>query len=760
WGRVRYDIVALAALAIAALLAAASWLGPGLGGGADAAEGGARGDTLRYAIFPFRYAAGTDSIPLETLLHDALDRWEEISLVDAFETGEAVERTGRRELDPDAAAAVALSEGAGRFVMAQVTELGDSLLWVRAGLFEARGDEAIEVRTNAIRSPRTLEGADDAFRRLAAGLVLREPAAATAGGGVGTRSLEAYQAFDYGLRAVEDWRLARADSGFRRATRFDPEFARAHLWVALARAWQERDRATWAPAARRAQLGAERLAPRDRGMAEAIRLQAESRTPEACRPWRSLTGEYGDDFAVWYGLAHCLSEDTIVVRSTESPTGWAFRSSYHAAIEAYEEAFTRLPSILESFHGESFRALRDILLVSPRLLRVGRAESGGLDRFYAYPRWLGDTLAYVPAEGAAGIFSPADAEALHRMRRKFREVATTWVAEAPASARAREALAYGLMMTGGPGALDTLMRGRSLAAGEDERFDLARSEVWVRLVLSLPGDPDGLRRVRTLTDSLLAHAEAQLRSHPAAAAGLAALVGRADLAASYARRAADDEDPNLAADSRLLGQALSDARALLTFASLGGPVDSVAELGRRVERSIRTTVSEEERTGERGQWLVRPAMLMVGDYEFPWEDELALAPVVAARSALTRGDTGAVRTTLDSIAAVRRTALPFARTFDAQLPEMRLLIEIGDFEGARDWVDRTLSVLPRVDLALLTFPESVGPLIRIAALRARVAAELDRPEEAARWARAVTILWADGDPFLDDRMEALRPLIE
>lgn len=750
--------VAWIALAVVALVAAASWLAPELGGGANRADAGVRGDTMRYAIFPFLYADGTDSIPLETLLHDALDRWEEITVVDALQIGEAVARSGRAELDAASAAEVALAEGAGRFVMAQVTELGDSLLWVRAGLFEARGDDAVEIRQYAIRSTRTLEGADTAFVRLAAGLLFRAPPSAEAGGGIGTNSLEAFQAFDYGQRAVEEWHLPRADSGFWRATRFDREFARAQLWVALTRAWQEQDRATWAPAARRAELAAEELAPRDRGMAEAIHLQAENRAPEACRRWRSLTGEYEDDFAVWYGLAHCLSEDTIVVREPDSPTGWAFRSSYHSAIEAYREAFVRLPSILESFHPEDYRALRRILRLSGTG-RTGVAEAGESGNFFAFPQWQGDTLAYVPGPVARGGFvdvpyDPArGAEAMRRLREMFREIATTWVAEAPSSARARQALAQGMMMTGEPGALDTLLRARGMAASEEERFDLARSEVWVRLMLSLPDDPEGLRRVRSLADSLLESAPGAMEADPDAGASLATLLGRAKLAASWARRASMDED------SRLLRQALSDGRALLAFSSLGGPADSIARLERQVEANIRSAVPPEEYRAERNAWLIRPATMVFPDIRFSSEGELTFDPVMAAQRALAHGDTSTVRSSLETFTSYRKAWLSHLRTLDTQIAEMRLLIELGELEAATEWVEPTMSLLPQVDLEMLARPEGAGPLIRIAALKAELASRMGRPEEASRWARAVTILWSDTDPFLRPRVEALQGMI-
>lgn len=377
----------------------------------------------------------------------------------------------------------------------------------------------------------------------------------------------------------------------------------------------------------------------------------------------------------------------------------------------------------------------------------------------AVPQWMGDTLAYVPAPVERGSFAdvPYDparkAEAMRRLREMFREIATTWVAEAPSSARARQALAQGMMMTGEPGALDTLMRARSVAADEEERFDLARFEVWIRLMLSLPDDPEGLRRVRSLADSLLESAPEAMEANPDAGAALATLLGRANLAASWARRTSRDED------SRLLRQALSDGRALLTFASLGGPADSIIRLERQVEANIRSAVPPEEYRAERNAWLVRPATMVFPDIHFSSEDELTFDPVMAAQRALADGDTSAARRSVERFNSYRNAWTSHLRTLDTQIAEMRLLIELGELEAAVEWVEPTMSLLPQVDPESLARPEGVGPLIRIAALNAELASRLGRPEEASRWARAVTIVWSDADPFLQPRLEALEDMI-
>lgn len=749
--RTRRTVWAVTAAAL--MLVAASWLLPGLGRrGADALPE-ARADTTRYAIFPFDYTADADFDFAEPLLHDALARWDDISVVDAFEVGDAVQRTGQSALRVAAAAEVAREERAGRFIMGRVSPLGDSLR-VLAVLYEVEPDG--EVRTGsseAIWVPGNLDGAEAKFGELAAVLLFRGNPPDDARTGVGTRSLQALKAFQYGEQAVRTWELARADSGFLRATLHDPAYARAHLWLALVRAWAEVAPSKWTLPTQQAVLHVDRLPKRDAAMAEAIWLQAEGRTGEACSNWDALTDSYANDFAVWFGLAHCLSRDSIVVPDAGSQSGWSFRSSRHRALEAYEEAFKKLPSILEDIHSESHRSIRRIFLeASGTTLRRGRAEWPDTTRFRAYPGWQGDTLAHVPYLRSQGL-SLQDAttkQAMLQLREMWLEWAATAVAATPASARARASLAYAMMLAGEPAALDTLLGAQKFARTEDERFDLTRSEIWMRLALALPDDPAQLERARVLADSLLLHATDALASHPHAAAGIAALLGRAHEAARYARQM--PADPH----SALPHRAQADANALLVFAALGGPIDSIARLEQEVEGAIRRLTDASARRGERGRWLVRPATLAVPDYRF--RTDIAFDWVVSAQRSLADGDTVAVRESLARAEVQKQTQLPFVRTFDTQFAEMRLLIGLGDLAGAAAWVDPSLAVLAEVDLDNLSRAEGVGPLVRIAAHRAEVAAGLGDHGEARRWAGAVLTLRVESDPFLQPLIDRMREL--
>ena len=291
------------------------------------------------------------------------------------------------------------------------------------------------------------------------------------------------------------------------------------------------------------------------------------------------------DFAAWYGLANCLSRDDAVQRDSTSPSGWRFRTSYEQSTRAYERAFQLVPSILRAQRGSSYESLRRLLKTSTNALRFGRGLSSGAADFAAYPLWQGDTLAFVPYPTKEILSRPwavseATSLAVRHQRERFHDIATSWVAAYPRSADAMEALAIALELLGDPSALDTLRRARAVASSPGERVRAAGSEVWMRVKFSVPSDLVGLQSARALADSQLRSYALAEAPEPEVLASLAALTGRAQLAAALKRPTevpAGWEGP-----PELEWMAVR----LLTFAALGGPVDSL----RVLERTVGTTI--------------------------------------------------------------------------------------------------------------------------------------------------------------------------
>jgi len=726
----------------------------GLGG---PGSGGTSPDTTRYAILPFERQAGAGA-PLNEveLLHDALGRWTGLTVIDPLLVRDALSESDGRPLSHDAATQLARRLGAGRHIWGEMSPMADSLR-IQGALYDTERGSRLHVQT--VRLGAGLGGADTTFARMANALLLRGDPPDGAPSDNVTRSLPARQAYGRGQEAIATWSLALADSAFASATAWDPDFAQAYLWAALARWWSGADPARWRVQAQQAALHRERMSDRDRTMAEAVLAHARGDLLQSCTLWRGQTQRAPRDFVAWYGLAQCLVEDDAVL--ADSNGGWRFRTSYHQALRAYQRAFELHPPILASFRGGGYASLRDIFRIGGNLRRPGRALPPDTARFGADPTWRGDTLAYVPVPlhrvVSAGLTArPADQnEADRHLRLMFRDVALSWVALSPQSADAMEALAIALALLGDPAALDTLRRGSTLVRDPGERFRVAAAEVWMQLAFALPWDDAGLRRTRSLADSLLLRRRPDQVADPWLLAGLAALTGRADLAATYAR------DSRAAAAIGAPPSLRGIAPALLVYAALGGPADSLIALERRVAATIDDALLPAERPMAQRQWVARPATLAFPSHRFAALSTLAgkvedyLLDLQADWAAL---DSNSVRRGLADLRGVRQQFLPPYRTLDALYPEAALLAALGDDRAAAEWLDPTLRALPQVTPSLLASPVHAASLIRAAALRAAVAERLGDRDGARQWASAVVSLWSDADPFLQPLVSELRQL--
>src|SRR5205085_2255791 len=81
------------------------------------------------------------------------------------------------------------------------------------------------------------------------------------------------------------------------------------------------------------------------------------RWADACREYARVLRTDSSDFRAWYGLGDCRSRDRVVVADARSRTGWRFRSSKHAAVEAYVRALDLAPSFLLAFRGSAYGRL-------------------------------------------------------------------------------------------------------------------------------------------------------------------------------------------------------------------------------------------------------------------------------------------------------------------------------------------------------------------------------------------------------------------
>jgi tetratricopeptide (TPR) repeat protein len=275
----------------------------------------------------------------------------------------------------------------------------------------------------------------------------------------GTRSRVARQVFSRALDSVFAWNLEAADSAFNTATRADPQFTEALLWLGQVRSWEGAQPATWQSAAERAAAGRDRLSPRDQLLSDALVALSRGQPERACPIWRHGTELHSGDFVVWYGLGSCLSSDRAVLRDDRSPSHWAFRTSYAEATRAYVRAFRLLPSIHRSLAAGSYLSVRRLLWTSTDNLRSGSAVAPDTGMFVAYCAWQRDTLAFIPyrlSELPELRRSRTLSLAVGKERELFHDIATAWVTAYPKSADALDALALSLALLGNPAALDTM----------------------------------------------------------------------------------------------------------------------------------------------------------------------------------------------------------------------------------------------------------------------------------------------------------------
>ncbi len=573
----------------------------------------------------------------------------------------------------------------------------------------------------------------------------------------GTHSLGALMDVLAGRRAAQSWNLAAADSAFGTAAATDEQYAPAFFWLAQVRYWRAQPVATWqSPAVRAASNHG--LGAREAVLNSALLALAGGDRPRACEIWRGLAHRDHADFAAWFSLAQCLVADSVVLPDARSPTRWRFRSSYQEALQAYETAFQLRPELCRALSDRAYASVRDQFFTRRNTIRWGRAAAPDTMSFAAYPSWdrRADTLVFRPRPHAELLTNPAMAEgaleAVNRERQRFERVALAWVASMPENADALVALAVALDLSSSPAALDTLRHALRVARTPQDSTRIAGLEVWISVRQALPGDSSSLKRAVSLAGVVLARApsgsEAMLLS------SLAALTGQAGRAAVLAR------DPSVLEEHRSERGIVDVAYPLLVFAALGGPDDSLRLYGSRLEGRL-DRLQPDAASGPRGEWLVRAATML-----FP--DSLAgfvasprdADPLLLAQEALRHGNSARARGMLASLDSARgRQGLrPGDLTFDEVYAESQLrnLLEGPEKGGA--WLDSALSAVATAEPGDLADPAIAGSLARSIALRAELADRSHDPATAARWARALGILWVDADDYFQPLVRRVRRL--
>src|SRR5213078_531600 len=194
-------------------------------------------DSARYVILPFAHREGSQAIDLDgadcaEFLSEAFGRWTDVRLTDKTRIYDALYR--RRAGVPfripfDAALAIARQLGAGRVVIGQLWNFGDTLR-LTVGVYDA-ARAGPPLREATARIPSATAHAGAAFNALAASLLGADPGPPVGTGAEQTRSLQAYNAARLGQRALRAWDLPGAARAFRAAIASDSELAHACVWL-------------------------------------------------------------------------------------------------------------------------------------------------------------------------------------------------------------------------------------------------------------------------------------------------------------------------------------------------------------------------------------------------------------------------------------------------------------------------------------------------------------------------------------------------
>jgi hypothetical protein len=409
------------------------------------------------------------------------------------------------------------------------------------------------------------------------------------------------------------------------------------------------------------------------------------------------------------------------------------------------------------FSDDLFQGVREMFVTSRSVMRRGSRDGSSSVTHMGRAAWQGDSLVFIPfpvdrvRAGERETLRLNTNEAVQRQRRILAEAATSWVASNRDNAVAMEALAFALEMVGDAAALDTLRRARAMATTEDDRVRIAVHEVWLQLKFAIPDDIAGMRSARRVADSLLRLSRSGSSARTAFLTGLAALTGRASLAASLAVYATQLEG------HRQPAAVVRPGLALMAFSALGGPSDSLRRWENQLANAIRLTVDAVEQPTARRLWSSRAATLAFPDFTkaanvlVKGDDQ-----VLDALLAFVSGDSAGANSYLDAAARTRLTVRPSDLSYDGMWPEFVLLAQLGRHRRAVSELDAMLSVLPvTAPMALADFP-AAGTFVRAMALRAELAEILGDTAQMRRWSRTCAILWSDADSFLQPTVLRMR----
>jgi tetratricopeptide (TPR) repeat protein/TolB-like protein len=384
------------------------------------------------------------------LLSMDMSRWTDIQVVPDKRVGDLM-----REL-PASAATLTLNDGltlarragAGMLVMGDFFRLGKGARIV-ANVFDVRTGAKVRSATRETGEPDSLL---TAFTPLARGLLDVPPPAGARTGDLGTTSIDAYQEFLLGDRALNRFDLEGAQKHLRRALELDSTFALAHLRLSYALVWGEQsnqlnETKLHALAAQR--LGAQ-LPPRERALIAGQVAMVAFDYGRACDVYAPLVARDSTDVEAMYMLGDCSYHDAMIRPLSTDSTRGVFRSSWNSAVRL----LSRVLELDPNYH-QAFEHVLDILRADSRGGCLNMVIGESCNRVWAIVLRDADTLRTQPIRSElnrdayfADVERAAKDNSLGRNLDAARRVAQNWVDADPSSSRAHTGLARVFMAQG------------------------------------------------------------------------------------------------------------------------------------------------------------------------------------------------------------------------------------------------------------------------------------------------------------------------
>jgi serine/threonine protein kinase/tetratricopeptide (TPR) repeat protein len=712
-------------------------------------------DSTRLAVLPIEAAGKIGSASQSSTLgiYQALAEWDGLNLVPYEDVRSALGELGAKGLSHHDAISLARKFGAGRLISAEIEGPAPGLS--RLEMFDVATDRML--RAISVQPPIGATTYAAAVRALLS--PANRPPSASGGDGE-TRSFPAWSAYGRAHILLGDWNLAGAESAFRAAVSADPAYAPARAWLAQVLAWrQNASPRQWRDEAARALIDSSKLGARERSIALGLINLADRRYPEACGVYSSMTRRDSLDFVGWYGLAQCVALDSLVIPSRLSPSGWAFRSRYSDAADAYIKALRIDPGAHAIV---SFGELKSLLPTSATQTRQGRSGTGL--PFAAFPTMVGDTSVFVPYDLPHFATVPANGIASGRTRALRHNLdvlltfTTDWTQRSPGSAAAFEALADVLEVRGeidegtlgGRSALSAARRARELATNSSERLNAMTREAWL---LFKAGSFAG---ASALADTIFAANARPSVDDARNLIGLAALTGRVKRTSELAALTSAFTSPGLDVPMQIR----DPAAAFFARAALGLCNATTFSIERRLDSEIAANVAETEEPALRKAIKSRPLAMLA-----PCTNAHSSLSVEAPRGRLLRmqqafatGDSRSLKLILDSVAKDARTQRPGDVSLDFTYQVAWLRAASGDTASAERQLDLALRALSSLSPTSIREVASAAAAGRAMALRADLAAARNETEQRRTWSAAVAALWRAADADLQPVVVRMRAM--